>query len=247
VVPYLDLSPINFGPVVLQPHGILMLVGLCVGVLATLRHARRAGLELRVVCSALGWMIIGAFVGGHLFEVLAYYPERVAADPLLLLKLSEGQSSTGGFIGSLATLLIYAAARRLSPGRLADVVMLGLLPGWFFGRMGCYVAHDHPGPRTDFLLAVAYPGGARHDLGFYEMLLTALLFGVFEWVRRRPHPPGRVALLIAVAYAPARFGLEVLRTGDRRYASLTPAQIFCVLLFAAGLAALLWQRRRLVR
>lgn len=243
MIPYLELQAVELGPVVLQPYGIIMLVGVVVGVWVTLLHARRTDLEPQTVRSALGWVIIGAFVGAHLFEVLAYQPERVAADPLLLLRLWEGQASTGGFIGSVSALLLYAAARRLPPGRLADVVTLGLLPGWFFGRMGCYVAHDHPGHRTDFLLAVAYPGGARHDLGFYEMLLAALLFALFEWVRRRTETPGRVALLIAAAYAPARFGLEFLRDGERRYGALTPAQIVCVLLFLAALIAL-WRQRR---
>ena len=34
-----------------------------------------------------------------------------------------------------------------------------------FGRMGCSIAHDHPGLESDLWFAVQYPHGGRFDLG----------------------------------------------------------------------------------
>ena len=54
--------------------------------------------------------------------------------------------------------------------------------------MGCFVVHDHPGKVTDFALAVsdyrfgAPPFQARHDLGFYEVLYSALIIALFFWL-----------------------------------------------------------------
>lgn len=40
--------------------------------------------------------------------------------------------------------------------------------------------------------------------------------------------------LLAVAYAPVRFGFDFLRTVDVRYAGLTPAQWACFAVIGAG-------------
>jgi phosphatidylglycerol:prolipoprotein diacylglycerol transferase len=243
MIPYLDIPPLVLGPISIHPFGVLAVIAILVGSWVTLHHARRLGIDEQVVRSALWWILVGGFVGAHLVAVLAYEPEKIAADPLLLLKVWKGLSSTGGFVGALVGLLLFARVRREPIGRIADVVALGLLPGWIFGRLGCYLAHDHPGTRSDFFLAVSYPGGARHDLGFYEMLVTAGLFLVFELVRRVTRLPGRVALLVAVAYAPVRFLLDFLRAADRLYLGLTPAQYACIGMFLLALAALGWQKR----
>jgi len=106
--------------------------------------------------------------------------------------------------------------------------------------MGCSLAHDHPGARSDFFLAVQYPGGARHDLGFYEFLFTLLvLFPVTRLLGRKKLPEGFLLLLVSLLYAPVRFGFDFLRSHDfgnvdPRYAGLTAAQWLTIALFLAG-------------
>lgn len=238
MIPYLEIPPLKLGPIPIHTFGILIAVGIWVGIWVTVRRAKEKGIEESTVYSALGWVLVGAFLGGHLFEVLAYYPEKVRAQPWLLIMIWKGLSSIGGFAGALIGLGLFAWRRQQPFSRLVDVVTLGLLPGWIFGRLGCALAHDHPGARSDFFLAVAYPGGARHDLGFYELLLTVGLFLVFEVLRRRTTTPGRLALLAALLYAPVRFALDTLRVGDRRYAELTPAQVCCLVLVLVSLVLL---------
>jgi phosphatidylglycerol:prolipoprotein diacylglycerol transferase len=245
VIPYLELPPFKLGPVPIHPFGLLIAIGIWVGIAVSVRRARQRGIDETTIHSALGWVLVGAFVGGHLFEVLAYHPEKVLAQPWLLLMLWKGLSSTGGFAGALLALALFCRRRGLSFARIVDVIVLGLLPGWVFGRLGCALVHDHPGARSDFFLAVAFPGGARHDLGLYELLLTLALVVVFELLRRRVVTPGRLALLAALLYAPARFALDTLRVGERRYAELTPAQVACAVLFGAAL--LLLAHQELVR
>ncbi len=247
MIPYLELPPLKLGPIPIHVFGLLIAIGIWVGIAVTLRRAREKGIDESVVYSALGFVLVGAFLGGHLFEVLAYYPEKVRAQPLLLFQVWKGLSSLGGFAGALLGLGLFCWRRRESFARIVDVIVLGLLPGWAVGRLGCTLVHDHPGARSDFLLAVAYPGGARHDLGLYELLLTLALVGLFELLRRRIQTPGRLALTAALLYAPIRFALDTLRVGDRRYAELTPAQVCCVALVALSLALLARQeltRRR---
>jgi phosphatidylglycerol:prolipoprotein diacylglycerol transferase len=246
MIPYWSYDPIiEWGWLRVHAFGVLVAVGILVGSWVTLRRARERKVDELHLRSAITWLLVGGFVVAHLFTIIAYEPEKIAKDPLVLLKLWEGLASTGGFFGAFIGLYLYTRRNKLAFGPYADVVALGLLPGWFFGRMGCYTAHDHPGHTTDFFLAVNYPaqqGGPRHDLGFYEMLFTLVLWLAFEVVRRKlkDAPPGRIAALIGFVYSPVRIALDFLRIakddpsglhGDVRYFGLTPAQYAFIFLF----------------
>jgi phosphatidylglycerol:prolipoprotein diacylglycerol transferase len=116
---------------------------------------------------------------------------------------------------------------------------------WAIGRLGCTLAHDHPGIHTSASnwLAFAYPDGPRWDLGFLEMLFSIALTIATALLWRKPRPLGTYISLTCLAYAPVRFALDFLRLpaeaeGDARYAGLTPAQWASFVLLAVGLGAL---------
>jgi phosphatidylglycerol---prolipoprotein diacylglyceryl transferase len=102
------------------------------------------------------------------------------------------------------------------------------------------LVHDHIGRPSGLPLAIRFPDGPRHDLGFYELLYTGLvLLPTVLVLVRRPHRPGTILASLALLYAPARFLGDFLRnvdlpSADLRYAGLTFAQYACLLL--AGVA-----------
>ncbi|MGA6994106.1 MAG: prolipoprotein diacylglyceryl transferase family protein, partial [Candidatus Deferrimicrobiaceae bacterium] len=133
---------------------------------------------------------------------------------------------------------------------------------WAIGRLGCTVAHDHPGTITHFPLGVslstpearAYigyfygaagrladlPGTetlanmAYHDLGWYEFLYTLLVIvPAFLVLDRKPRPTGFFPIAFVLLYLPMRFFLDFLRLSDARYGSLTFAQYAAIAGFAA--------------
>jgi phosphatidylglycerol:prolipoprotein diacylglycerol transferase len=125
---------------------------------------------------------------------------------------------------------------------MADVLAEGLVIGWVFGRLGCTLVHDHIGTPSSFPLAIRFPGGARHDLGFYELLYTVLvLVPAVLVLGRRARPPGASIVVLALLYAPARFLGDFLRQtdlpgADARFFGLTGAQYGCVVLAAVAVA-----------
>ncbi|HET6338121.1 MAG TPA: prolipoprotein diacylglyceryl transferase family protein, partial [Polyangiales bacterium] len=118
--------------------------------------------------------------------------------------------------------------------------------GWFFGRMGCFVVHDHPGRITDFFLAVDnYQYGnlmvaPRHDLGLYEVLWSAAVIILFWQLDKKPRPHGFYTGLITVLYAPFRFALDFLREADAKYLGLTPGHYSSLIALGLG-AVVLWR------
>lgn len=197
-----------------------------------------------------------------------------------VLQIWNGISSFGGFLGAAIAFFSFFALRKIviiprffelagGKGRptlkYLDAVAAGFIVAWFFGRLGCFSAHDHVGIVSDSFLAVNFPDGWRSgvpavagvgapgftprlDLGllevFYTIPLIALFFG---WaVKQRNLRPGWYCAVMAISYAPYRFYLDTLRAtdisgADKRYFAdlvqpgLTPGQLGAIAVLVIGL------------
>jgi len=242
----------------IDPWALLVCLGVLLGMEMSRARAMRMGIEPRDIVDGIVVTVLVGFFGAHVFTVLAYYPERLVEDGIMsLLRVWEGFSSTGGFIGAFVGLYVfYTWIRPRDLGRFADLIAYGFPLGWVFGRMGCAVVHDHVGIPTNMPFGVWFPPGhwaataeagvVRHELGLYEMVLTLPLLGLFLWLGRKDQPAGTFFGTFFVFYAPVRLGLDFLRNvdlahQDARYFGLTPAQYGMVALFFFGVY-LLWRR-----
>lgn len=254
-IPYFELpdltlvEPGAFGagvppmPIAFKPFGTLVAIGVYVGAFLAIRHGRRLGVHERSLTSFMLWVGVSGFLFGHVLDTLFYFPERVLSDPLSLVRVWEGLSSFGGFAGALIGALAWKAHHRTPILGYSDVVASAFPVGWMFGRMGCSLAHDHPGRLSEAWIAVQYPDGGRFDLGLYELWLTVPIAVAFLVLRRRPRAPGFYLGLFGVSYAPSRFALDFLRStdlviSDARHLGLTPAQWASVPLFIVGVVLL---------
>lgn len=251
-LPFFTLGPWQIGPLTIHAFGVMVAIGVLLAHEIALRRARLIGLAEARMRSALGHMLLVGFVGAHVFALLLYEPARLVEEPLALLKINGALSSYGGLLGALIGLAIF---RKRAPDvalrKVVDAAAFALPFGWLFGRIGCALAHDHPGALTSFFLAVDFgnhaPGGVRHDLGLYEALWWVVIVGLFVLLdRARPalrQRPWFYPGLLAVLYGPARFMLDFLRAGpteggDVRFLGLTPAQYLSAVILVVGILLL---------
>lgn len=248
-------TPIESVPI--HGFGVLVALGFMVGGRIAMDRAKRVGLDPEQINQLIGWLVLGTFVGGHVGYGLMYQPDEFLANPALFLRLWDGLSSWGGFLACLLLSIWFFRTRSLSFWSYMDNVAFGLGIGWFFGRMGCFVAHDHPGPATDFYLGVygvcppghnRLPDLACHDMGLYEALWSLATFGVMLLLDRKPRVPGFYPLLMGLLYTPTRFFMDFLRpeSTDARWldftgVGLTGAQVWSAVFFVVC-AALMRQR-----
>ena len=229
-----EIGVLHLGPLTLAPFGPLVSLGVLFGIHLMRRWALRFGLDWERLFAAVGWMLVIGFVGSHLLDVALYNPGDFF-DPRVVLDFRSAYSSFGGFVcGGLAA---YVALRRGGVPLLRgmECTLYGFIGGWLFGRLACFSVHDHPGLPTTFFLGVTIDGVVRHDLGFYELLYTIVLFAVLCATTRQRRYDGYVVAVAATSYAPVRFLLDFLRVRDATYAGLTPAQWACIPLLALGL------------
>ncbi len=255
-IPLPDL-PVLPEQLTVHPFGALVAAGVLLGASMASRRARQEGLHPKVLGEMAAYVLIGGFVLGHVLDAVFYHWEVVRENPLFVLELWNGLSSFGGFIGAICGGLFWLWRRGYPLIPFADITSYAFPFGWIFGRLGCFVVHDHPGAVTDFPLGVADyrvagmapPWQVRHDLGLYEVLWCLAVIPLFLWLGRTKRPRGFYAALLPMLYAPIRFGLDFLRATDvpngdpRILFGLTPGHYGAILLFAIGVGVWIFVRR----
>jgi phosphatidylglycerol:prolipoprotein diacylglycerol transferase len=255
----------------LDPWALLVCTGFVVGLEVARARGIKLGLDVRDIVDGAVFIVLMGFAIAHVVTVVFYFPERLMIPEctsgdlsacgegvMSILRVWEGFSSTGGFIGAvIGAWLFYKVIRPRDALRHADVITYGFPFGWFFGRLGCASVHDHVGSVTTFPLAMDFdrglkdfywyvgdpaPGidGIRHELGLYEAAYMILVCVLFWYLGRKDRPPGFFLAWFAIAYAPVRFVLDFLRNNDlshqdARYLGLTPAQYGMIIMFFAGI------------
>lgn len=235
----------------IQPFGLLVATGVMLAASLAERRGKAIGVHPNAIASCVAHVLIGGFVIGHVFDAIAYHPHVVLENPLFLLRIWDGLSSFGGFLGAVLGLVVYLKRFGVDARVIGDPIAWAFPLGWMFGRTGCFVVHDHPGAPTDFFLGVRNyevgtpPFVTRHDMGLYEILWSAAVMLLFLQLAKTPRKRGFYLGLLPILYAPFRFGLDFLRApdlegGDVRYFGLTPGHYSAVVLLLAGVAFMRW-------
>lgn len=276
MIPYFEQPSFGLGPIRIHAFGLMVAIAVLVGFRISDRRCVALDLDRTIGERMNWWLLIGGFLGAHLFAVLFYFPHKVVEDPLVLLKVWEDISSFGGILGAIIGIWLFFALRARIVDTTArmmyfDVSAYVFVISLAIGRIGCALAHDHPGVITRFPLAISLAGTDAqayirrtyatanradelpppetlsqlgfHDLGLYELLYLAVIVApIVVLAGRRPRPPGFFLALFIALYMPVRFALDFLRVSDARYAGLTPAQ-WLALASLIALGGILARRR----
>lgn len=233
------------GKLELQPFGILVAIGILLGTRIAEWRAEKTGVPPQLAADFLMYTMLVGFPVAYLLNKPVYdWAEfvEILKDPSLFFQRYMGLSSFLGFLGGVAGAFWFRHKRGASIMVMGDIFCFAFPFAWFFGRMGCFTVHDHPGIVSDFFLAVDNyneQGQPRHDLGFYEVLWSAAAVALCLWLGSKPRPRGFFMAFIPIFYAPVRFFLDYLREvplhgGDVRYLGFTPGQYGAIAMLVAG-------------
>lgn len=247
MLPYVEHPHVEIGGYRLEAFAVLVVVAIVVQFQIVLRRAPQHGVDRVTASSLAGWAIFLGLVGAHVFDVVAYQPQKLLDDPLVLFRVWGSLSSLGGMLGGLLGLLWVMRRRNMSRGdmlRFVDCLLFALPFTLAIGRLGCALQHDHVGVSSTHWLAVDFPGGPRFDLGLLEFFYTTCLAIAFLAFDLRRRPDGFYVGLFFALYGPVRFALDTLRVGEARYLGWTPGQYLSLLATAVGVAVLIAVLRR---
>lgn len=286
-VPFIHMGELPIG-IPIQAFGLIVAIGVLIGAALLRRYAEWHGVSDEIIRGLLGWVTVCGFIGAHEFDMIAYNWDKIG-DPTMVppaswwpgflppgmypsnwplpLKLWEGISSYGGFLGGALGFAFFVWWKRLPPRLFADITIVGLLPAFSIGRIGCTVVSDHIGAAVDpskwyaFLamdyprklnmghLAEHYPGTSEYikawNLGFVELLYLIPVNAFVLWLAFKPKSKGRpnagmITVVTGILYAPVRFAMDYLRPedSDPRHFGLTFAQWVSILAFGVAIYAM---------
>ena len=246
MIPFLEHPSITVFGHTIYAFGLMVALAIFVGLELVKRQAPRYGIDAEDASTLAFWTIVCGLVGSHWFSALAYYPEKVMANPLELLKIWGSMSSFGGILGGLIGASVIMRLKKWPAQqalRFVDMVAWAFPFAWLFGRFGCTLAHDHIGIESSAWIAVNFPDGPRFDLGLIEWLLTIPIAILYFLLRTRVRPAGFYIALFFTLYGPIRILLDSLRVEDARYLGATPAQYVAAAFTITGVVWLLHLRR----
>ncbi len=236
MIPYFEQPTVKLGPLDYHLFGLFMTAGIISSTLFALYRARKLGIAGDIIQVGFWFTTTGLLLCIVVPNLIFRYDQISEKGIVYLLAPNSGINSASIFIVCGLTIWTYFKIHEIPFGRHCDVLLQGLVVGWIFGRLGCTFAHDHIGLPSNFILAFDYPSGARHNLGFYEFIFTALVLApiALTW-RNDRYRPFTYSALLGLLYGFFRFLADFLRAYDPRYLGLTTAQWLSVVLVITGL------------
>ena len=162
------MRPILFTvPVVgfdIHSYGLMLALGTLIGLQASMRLARRRGLNEQMIVDVTMVAILCGIVGARIFYVIQFYGRHFAGRGVLeLLKVWHGGLVFyGGVIFAALSGYTFARRRKMTGAQvwdLADCAAVGVMLGLALGRVGCFLNGCCFGRVTDSFVGVTFPRG----------------------------------------------------------------------------------------
>lgn len=245
MIPYFRAPSIPLGSVMVSPFLIAILTGAAVMHYRFLGRLRARGLSADLGARMSLIVSVSTLLFAHLM-VAVYEPARFLSGRMRLWDLWSGLSAMGGTIGFLSGWMLFRLLHRSHPSAGApmfDAAVYCAPLGCAVMRIGCFIVHDHPGKPSQHWLAVAFPDGARWDLGLIEMLFWFAMAGAFVLLDRKPRAAGFYPALTFVIYPLFRLSVLPLRLGQTQYSGLPVDAWVAMIVVPIGL----WFAQRTLR
>ncbi|MCG2694262.1 prolipoprotein diacylglyceryl transferase [Candidatus Parcubacteria bacterium] len=261
MIPYLHFLYLQLGSIKIYTWGFFVSLGFLITLAILVRQYPK---EKNMFIDLALYIIIGAIIGSRLFYVAIYAPDTLEAFKNIFKIWEGGMASFGGILGGASAMLLYLRKKKLNLYEYAQKIAFILPLGLAIGRIGCFLVNDHPGIKTIAMpFSLAYPDGARFDLGYLLMLFNAFLFMYFLILRKRSldfardnfsqegkrkisYPQVKQLYLenFLLIYGIGRFLLDFLRIDEPKIAGLIPSQYGSMLLVALGSYLIIKTKKR---
>lgn len=252
----IDPVALSLGPLQIRWYGLAYVAGFICAFLVIAKLSQRWKIRINddAFFTVVFCVIIGVILGGRLGYVLVYGDGYYLQHPEKILAFNEGgMSFHGGLVGVIIGGIIAAKITKIPFLTLADMGVVGVPIGLFFGRCANFINGELWGAPTDLPWGVVFGGAAgmmpRHPSQLYEALLegVVLFIVLFALSRKTPaRPRGTFFGTFLLLYGLFRFMIEFIRQPDAQIGYLlgtdwfTMGQALSIPLMVAGVVFLVY-------
>ena len=252
----IDPVALSLGPLQIRWYGLAYVAGFICAFLVIAKLSQRWKIRINddAFFTVVFCVIFGVILGGRLGYVLVYGDGYYLQHPEKILAFNEGgMSFHGGLVGVIIGGVIVAKITKIPFLTLADMGVVGVPIGLFFGRCANFINGELWGAPTDMPWGVVFGGAAgmvaRHPSQLYEALLegVVLFIVLFALSRKTPaRPRGTFFGTFLLLYGLFRFVIEFIRQPDAQIGYLlgtdwfTMGQALSIPLMVAGVVFLIY-------
>lgn len=252
----IDPVALSLGPLQIRWYGLAYVAGFICAFLVIAKLSQRWKIRINddAFFTVVFCVIFGVILGGRLGYVLVYGDGYYLQHPEKILAFNEGgMSFHGGLVGVIIGGVIAAKITKIPFLTLADMGVVGVPIGLFFGRCANFINGELWGAPTDMPWGVVFGGAAgmvaRHPSQLYEALLegVVLFIVLFALSRKTPaRPRGTFFGTFLLLYGLFRFVIEFIRQPDAQIGYLlgtdwfTMGQALSIPLMVAGVVFLIY-------
>ena len=261
-------NSIKFGNFSIAFYGLLIGLGIIIGLLLTVKEAKRTGQNPDDYYDFIIWGIIGGVVGARVFYVLFeldYYVQH----PLEIFNLRNGGLAIyGTIIGAFTALFIWCKVKKKDPIRMLETMVPQLALAQAIGRWGNFFNMEAFGRYTEGLFAMQLRKAAvnpgmidaetlQHVLTIngteyiqvtptflYESIWCFLLFLFLLYMQRHQKFKGQLLCLYVGLYGLERMIVEGLRTDSLMLGSARISQVIAAVCFVGAIVVYIILYRR---
>ncbi len=155
-----ELFEIPFIHVTVKSYGLMMVIGFLTAVYVLRRLARRISENPEFITNAALYSLIAGVIGARIFYVIHYFDQFKGNLRAILAIWNGGLEFLGGVVLAIIILLIYLYRQKLFIARYFDMLVIGVMIGLAFGRIGCFMNSCCYGAPTDSVCAITFPYGS---------------------------------------------------------------------------------------
>lgn len=217
-------------------YGLIIGIGVVLGVLMAVYVAGKEKLDPDIIWDFAIYAVIFSVIGARIYYVIFSW-DIYKNDLLSIFNTRQGGLAIyGGVIGAFITLFVYCHIKKISPYKIGDCGVHGLVLGQIIGRWGNFFNREVFGGYTDCIFAMRLPVEAVRtqdisqahidgmvkmgDVNFIQVHPTFLYEGLWNlallifmlWYRKRKKYDGQMCLIYLGGYGIGRFIIEGIRT-----------------------------------
>lgn len=153
-----ELFEIPFIHVTVKSYGLMMVLGFLAAVFVLRRLAKRIAENPEYITNAALYSLISGVIGARIFYVVHYFEDKFSGNLASVFAIwNGGLEFLGGVVLAMIVLLIYLNRQKLFVARYFDMLVIGVMIGLAFGRIGCYLNSCCFGAPTDSVCAITFP------------------------------------------------------------------------------------------
>jgi len=236
MIPYKVFETISLGPIKIQVWGLMVALAFLFALFLGNDRSKKEKIKQDHILNLAFYLLLGGILGGRLSFVLVHFDFYLKNFWEIFKIWKGGMIFYGGGILAFLFGLLYIKKHHLKFWQIADLVTPSLAFGIFFGRIGCFLIHDHLGKIMKHLMffGINYFGETRHEPALYESVFGLLTFFVLWAIRKKTKKEGMLFIIFLLSYSVVRFFIDYFRELDSRLLGLTGSQyVSLVLLFIA--------------